>query len=292
MSIPGIPGGFGRAIDLSSLGKPKIERPTSNFPEVTVENLMADFVQRSRELPVVLLAYSERSPASIQIRDLMASMAQSDNGSWKFGAILAESQPELIQALQVQSVPYAIAFIAEQAVPLFDRPVQEEQIRLILSKLFELARERGLKVDLPEAKEAPLEPEEAAAIAALESGDYSGAAMAYRNWLQRKPDEEIAKIGLAQCELMIRIEGKDPARTISEGDQDPTSLTKQIAASDIEVAQGMNQRAFDRLITFIRSASGDEKKVAKEHLLSLFSLVDPADPVVIKARQSLASALF
>jgi len=38
--------------------------------------------------------------------------------------------------------------------------------------------------------------------------------------------------------------------------------------------------------------SGEDKNRAKEHLLLLFQLVDPSDPELIKARQSLASALF
>jgi putative thioredoxin len=36
----------------------------------------------------------------------------------------------------------------------------------------------------------------------------------------------------------------------------------------------------------------DEKKKAKDHLLVLFTLVDPTDPILIKARSALASALF
>jgi putative thioredoxin len=36
----------------------------------------------------------------------------------------------------------------------------------------------------------------------------------------------------------------------------------------------------------------EEQKMVKDHLLELFSLVDPADPRVIKARAQLANALF
>jgi putative thioredoxin len=147
-------------------------------------------------------------------------------------------------------------------------------------------------VDVPEVKEAPMEPEEAAALSALESGDYSGAAMAYRNWLQRKPDEPMAKIGLAQCELMIRIAALNPAMTLSDAQAHPDDIDKQLMAADIEIAQGQQKQAFERLVTFIRNSSGDERKRAKEHLLLLFQLVDPSDPDLIRARNELASALF
>lgn len=291
--MPQLPQNFGRAFDLSSLGKPKTAPAAeSSFSAVTVENLMSDFVEKSKEIPVVLLAYSTRSPATVELRNLLASLAKVDAGTWKFGAVDVDSQPQLVQALQLQSVPFALAFVAEKLVPLFDRPLKEEQFRLVLAKLFELAKEQGLKVEVPEIKEPPMEPEEVAALSALEKGDYSGAAMAYRNWLQRKPGEVLAEIGLAQCELMIRISTLDPARTIKNANEKPHSLQDQMMAADIEIAQGMNKQAFDRMLTVMRLLSGDEKSKAKDHLLSLFKLVDPRDPELIKARQELASALF
>ena len=293
MSMPPLPGNFGRAFDLSSLTKPKVESVSSSTAlEATVENFITDFVSISKEKPVVLLAYSQRSPASVELRDLMAEMSLADKQSWLFGAIDADAQPQLAQALQIPSIPYAIAFIAEQPLALFDRPYPQEQIAMVISKLFEMAKEKGLAVEIPEAKEVPLEPEEAAALAALESGDYSGAAMAYRNWLQRKPEELMAKIGLAQCELMVRISELDPQDTIKQANQEPASVEKQIKAADIEIAQGQIRSAFNRLINVVRTSDGDAKKLAKEHLLLLFQLVDPSEPDLIRARTELASALF
>jgi putative thioredoxin len=293
MSLPPLPNNMGRAFDLSSLTKPKVEaEPSSLIPEATVENFMDSYVAVSKTKPVVLLAYSPRSKASIDLRDLIYSMSEEDKQSWLFGAINADTQPQLAQALQIQSVPMAIAFIDEQPLALFDRVYPREQIALVIAKLFEVAKERGLNVSVPEIKETPLEPEEAAALSALENGDYSGAAMAYRNWLQRKPDETMAKIGLAQCELMIRVAGLNPAMAISDADKHLGDVTKQLMASDIEIVQGQQKRAFERLITFVRNSSGDDRKKAKEHLLLLFQLVDPSDPDLIRARSELASALF
>ena len=222
----------------------------------------------------------------------MAEMAKRDNFTWIFGAINADAQPQLVQALQVQSVPFAIAFIDEQPLALFDKIYPQEQIALVITKLFQIAKERGLKVDIPEVKEIPMEPEEVAALSALEKGDYSGAAMAYRNWLQRKPDEQLAKIGLAQCELMIRVEGLSPELTIKDANSHPDVIEKQLMAADIEIAQGMPKNAFERLITLVRNSAGEDKKRVKEHLLLLFQLVDPSDPELIRARNELASALF
>lgn len=292
--MPPLPNNFGRALDLSALAKPKAttSNSPSTFAEATVENFMTDFVQLSKEKPVLLWAYTDRAAVTIDVRDLLARLESEDGGTWKFGAINVETQAELIQALKVQSLPYAAAFIAEQLLPLPDLPQREDQIRMVLTQLFKFASERGLKVSIPETPEPQLEPEELAALAALDSGDYSGAAMAYRNWLQRVPNEPMAKAGLALCELQIRIANLDFERTIRDADAKPESLPDQMMAADIEVATGRYKAGFERLLNSVRTYSGEERNRAKNHLLDLFQLVDPSDPELIQARKALASALF
>ena len=292
--MPQLPKNFGRAFDLSSLTKPKSSANSSqtSFEEATVENFMTDFVQASKEKPVFLVAYTDRAAVTVEIRDLLAKIALEDKGSWKFGAINVDNQPQLIQALRFQSLPAAAVFIDEQLLPIPELPAREDQLRMLLAQIFKIAKEKGMKVEVPDVPEPKLEPEEVAAFSALEKGDFSGAAMAYRNWLSRVPDEPMAKIGLAQCELRLRIEALDFDRTIKSADSKPDSLQEQLMASDIEVATGNHRSAFERLLRCVKSMSGEDKNRAKEHLLLLFQLVDPSDPELIKARQSLASALF
>lgn len=292
--MPQLPKDFGRAFDLSSLTKPKPApgAAQANYLSATVENFMTDFVQASKDLPVFLVAYTERAPMTVELRDLLAKLAIEDKGSWKFGAIDDESQPQLIQALRIQSLPAAVAFIDEQMLPIPEVPTREDQLRALIAQIFKIAKERGMQVDVPEIPEPKMEPEEAAAISALENGDYAGAAMAYRNWLQRQPSEPMAKLGLAQCELALRIASLDFERTIKDADEKPDSLQDQLMAADVEVATGRHKSGFERLLRTVRNMSGDDKNKAKDHLLLLFQLVDPSDPDVIKSRQALASALF
>ena len=81
--MPPLPQNFGRAFDLSSLAKSLVTEVTQGqVKEATVDNFMSDFVSLSAEKPVVLLAYSPRSQASIELRDLMAEMSKADKESW------------------------------------------------------------------------------------------------------------------------------------------------------------------------------------------------------------------
>lgn len=281
---------FSNVFDLSTLKKSDL--PESPMPGVTVtqENLVSDFVSKSKEQVVVLLCWSPRSAQSKEILDILGKLESADKGAWLLGTVDVDSQPQVAQALQVKAVPIAIAIVAEQLLPLFESVPQIDQVRLVINKLLELASQKGVG-QAPEAfAEIPLEPEEQAAYAALEKSDFKAAKIAYESWLKRKPNEPVAVIGLAQVNLMLRVEGLDPELTLKSAKSD--DLTSQLMCADIEIATGNNEAAFTRLLNVIRSFSGDEKEKAKLHLIQLFNLVNPSDPSLLKARNELASLLF
>ena len=281
---------FNNVFDLSTLKKSDL--PDSPIPGVAVtqENLVSDFVSKSKEQVVVLLCWSPRSAQSKEILDILGKLESADKGAWLLGTVDVDSQPQVAQALQVKAVPIAIAIVAEQLLPLFESVPQIDQVRLVINKLLELASQKGVG-QAPEAlAEIPLEPEEQAAYAALEKSDFKAAKIAYESWLKRKPNEPVAVIGLAQVNLMLRVEGLDPELTLKSAKSD--DLTSQLMCADIEIATGNNEAAFTRLLNVIRSFSGDEKDKAKQHLIQLFNLVNPSDPSLLKARNELASLLF
>jgi putative thioredoxin len=285
-----IGGGFGNAFDLSTLKKPTADQLPTVGVAVTQENLVSEFVTKSKEKVVVLLAWSARSTQSKEILETLGKLEKADNNAWLLGTVDVDSQPQVAQALQIKSVPVAIAIIAEQLLPLFESVPPTDQVRLVINKLLELASQKGVGSAPEGPTEIPMEPEEEAAYAAMEKGDYKAAKQSYEAWLKRKPNEQVAVVGLSQVNLMLRIEGLDPVLTLKNAKDD--DLTSQLMCADIQVASGDYEAAFDRLLKVIKSMAGDDRDKAKNHLISLFNLVDPTDPRLIKARAALASALF
>ena len=283
------PPNFAQAVDLSSLGKPKVPPagPMSGL-EVTAANLTAEFLPLSRTKPVIVIAWSSRSPESIEMVKTLGTLETSYQGSWALARLDIDAEPNVAQALQTKSVPYAIALIGEQMVPLFEQSYPEAQIRLVLDKVLTLAAEQGVG-------SAPIEvsePEEDEAMAALESGDFRAAEVAYKKLLARKPTDSFAKLGLAQTQLLIRTDGLDLATIIKEASDSPSDIALQLQAADMEIANGGVEAAFTRLLQVVKATSGDERTKAREHLLTLFLLVDPSDPRLAAARSALANALF
>jgi len=283
------PPNFAQAVDLSSLGKPK-SVPTGPTPgiAVTAENLTTEFVPLSKTRAVILFCWSARSAESVEMLTVMGQLEASYKGSWSLGHVDIDAQPQVAKALQTQKIPYAVALINEQIVPLFEQPYPEAQIRLVLDKVLALAAEQGVG----DAPVEIIEPEEEEAVTALEAGDFATAEVAYKKLLARKPADSFAKLGLAQTQLLIRTDGLVLDAVIKEATNNPQDLSLQLRAADMEIVNGGVEAAFTRLLDVVKGSTGDERNKAKEHLLSLFALVDPADPRLTAARSALANALF
>ena len=282
--------GFGNVFDLSTLKNPPVDTTPVFGKVVTQENLVTDFVSKSKEKVIILLCWSPRSGQSKEILEILGKLEQADKDAWLLGTVDVDAQPQVAQALQIKSVPVAIAIIAEQLMPLFESVPPADQVRLVINKLLELASQKGVGSAPEGPTEIPMEAEEVAAFEAMEKGDYKAAQRSYEAWLKRKPNEQVAVIGLAQVNLMLRIEGIDPVLTLKNAKDD--DLISQLMCADIEIASGNYEAAFDRLLRAVKAFSDDERNKVKAHLISLFNLVDPTDPRLIKARSQLASALF
>ena len=293
-----LPKNFGAAFDLSSLKNPVPTQEPSGIA-ITQEKLVQDVLPASHAQVVILICWSPRSTESQAVMAALGKLyeedsAKPDGARWLLGNVNVDLEPAVAGALQVQTVPLALAIIQEQVVPLFETVPTMPQLRMVIDKVLALATERGMGTDAsaPEEIAEKLEPEEIRALEALETGDYQSAKAAYEEWLNRVPNNSFARLGLAQVELMLRINGINSAEVIAQAEQERSNFKLQQQAADCEVAQGNFEAAFNRLIASIKLASGADRTEIKEHLLGLFALIDPADPILFQARQQLASALF
>ena len=284
-----LPPNFGQAFDLSSLTKPKVD-PTTPLPgiEVTVENLSSDILPLSLVRPVIVLMWSPRSAESVEMIKVLGKLEVDYKGAFALARVDIEAHPQVAQAFQTKAVPYAVAIIAEQMVPLFEQSYPEAQVRMVMDKVLTLASEQGIG----QAPVEQMEPEEIEAMDALEAGNYVAAEAAYKKWLSRKPSENLAKLGLAQTQLLMRTEGLELSEVIDQSALNPSDIALQLKAADVEIVNGGVEAAFARLIHAVRATSGDERTKVKDHLLNLFALVDQSDPRLVAARKELASALF
>ncbi|MFF4793028.1 tetratricopeptide repeat protein [Streptomyces sp. NPDC001276] len=264
-----------------------------------------DVLQRSAEVPVVIDFWAEWCQPCKQLSPVLERLAVEYNGRFLLAKIDVDANQLLMQQFGVQGIPAVFAVVAGQALPLFQGAAGEAQIRETLDQLVQVAEQRfgltGLTVD-PDAEagaqtvqQAPVGPYEAllnAASQALDAGDLGGAVQAYKNVLADDPGNPEAKLGLAQAELLQRVQDLDPQRVREEAAAKPADVQAQIAAADLDLVGGHVEDAFSRLIDTVRRTAGEDRDAVRLRLLELFEVVGAEDPRVAGARRALARALF
>ncbi|MFB7277559.1 tetratricopeptide repeat protein [Streptomyces hydrogenans] len=285
-------------------GGPAAVPPSALVIDVDEAGFERDVLQRSAEVPVVLDFWAEWCEPCKQLGPLLERLAVEYDGRFLLAKIDVDANQMLMQQFGIQGIPAVFAVVAGQALPLFQGAVPEAQIRETLDQLIQVGEERfgltGLAVDRDadgsEAAARPVAgPYDAlleAAMSALDAGDLAGAVQAYKNVLADDPAHPEAKLGLAQAELLSRVQGLDPQTVRKNAADNPADVAAQIAAADLDLVGGHVQDAFGRLVETVRRTFGDDRDAARLRLLELFEVIGPEDPRVIAGRQALARVLF
>ncbi|MFF7678202.1 tetratricopeptide repeat protein [Actinacidiphila glaucinigra] len=271
--------------------------------EVTEATFESDVLQRSTEVPVVVHFWTDRADASVQLQETLERLAATYAGRIVVARIDVYANQLLVQQFGVQGIPAVFAVLAGQAMPLFQGAAPEDQIREVLDQLVAVAEQRfGITgvpaeegAEVPVAEERPPTAQEIALSAAhdaLDQGDLGGAIQAYRNVLSDDPSNAEAKLGLAQAELLRRVEGADAQAARKAAADTPADVAAQIAVADLDLVGGHVEDAFGRLVDTVRRTVGEDRETARLRLLELFEVIGADDPRVTAARAALARVLF
>ena len=137
-----------------------------------------------------------------------------------------------------------------------------------------------------------LPPAYAEARQAMERGDFDAAARAFEAELASSPADPVAKTGLAQVNLIRRVNSYDEPKVRRDAAEHPADPEAQARVADLDLASGRVDEAFDRMLGVVRRTSGDERNKARVHLVGLFEIFPPRDSRVSKARAALSALLF
>ncbi|WP_168712594.1 tetratricopeptide repeat protein [Streptomyces sp. A0958] len=287
-------------------GGPAAVPASSLVIDVDEAGFESDVLQRSAEVPVVIDFWAEWCEPCKQLGPLLERLAHEYNGRFLLAKVDVDANQMLMQQFGIQGIPAVFAVVAGQALPLFQGAAPESQIRQTLDQLIQVGEERfgltGIVVDpsaagaeAQAAAPAPPGPYDSlleAAARALDANDFPGAVQAYKNVLSDDPANSEAKLGLAQAELLARVQATDPQQVRKDGAEKPGDVDAQLAAADLDLVGGHVEDAFGRLVETVRRTFGDDRDRVRLRLLDLFEVIGPEDPRVGAARTALARVLF
>lgn len=299
------------AFDLSSLRKPaptesKIGQPVGGeaAAEIKVPSLIGQLTEAnlrhylalSNQVIVLVDFKSAGDAASVELTKKLESLIGQFNGKAILCQVDIDSHQRVAEAFSVSQPATFLAMMAGQPVPLFAGDQDFDKIQTIIEKLLVVASNNGINgaaiVDEsaePVTTAPQLPPQHKAAVEALNSGAYDEAKALYEQIIRETPSDPMAAAGLAQSELLIRLQGVDVDQVLNNP---PQNFDELLVAADALVAIGDYADGFDALLINFADAEQDNKNKMRERLLQYFEIVGKQAPEVIAARNRLTSMLF
>lgn len=302
--------GLRGAVDLSAL----VQRPQDRQPEAGVpaggdrivfetdDAAFGSTLELSRTVPVVVVLWASWSEQSTALVETLERLVRARDGRLVLAAADADRSPQLVQAFQAQAIPTVVAVVAGQPVPLFAGVQPDDVIEQVFDQLLELGAQHGVAGRVAagdDSGEAPAEPVEEPlpplhqeAYDAIERGDFAAAASAYRTAIAQDPRDSLAVAGLAQANLLGRLQGRTLDEIRNAAASAPDDLAAQLDVADLDLSGGHVDDAFDRLLTLFPKLDADGKRTVRERLVELFEVVGTDDPRVVAARRRLTNLLY
>ncbi len=288
--------------------------------DVTTMEFEDKVMRASVATPVLVDFWAPWCGPCKQLMPVLEAEIKAAGGKVKLAKVNIDDNPELAQALRVQSVPTVFAFFGGQPVTAFMGVRPASEIKSLIAQLVKMAQ--GAQ---PDAIDIPATL--AAAQAALGEGQTGQAQELYAAVLAQDGNNAAAFAGLArtyiaageleQAQFVLddapEAIQKDAqivaARTAIEMAQnapgagelgklaaavqkDPADLQARFDYGVALFAAGKKAEAVDEMIAIILKNRAWEEEKARKELLRFFEAMGPADPETAAGRRKLSSVLF
>ncbi len=276
---------------------------------VTAENLQAEVVVRSEQVPVVVLIGAAGSPDTVRLRMELEEMARAANLHWILAWVDADTQFDVARAFGVQALPTVTAVAMGQPIGQFVGEQTRDYLDQWIAAVHDATKGRlkGLPAGtrmMGEGEDYAGEPDGgmkaptddprlADAEDKLNEGDFDGAVAVYDEILKSEPANAALKAARTNVAFLARAQKIDRSSDpVARADADPKNVELALEAADVEMLVGDPAQSLERLLVLLPTVFGNDRAAVKDRLLDLLQLFDAAAPVALDARRRMASALF
>ena len=289
------------AVDLSSLVRPPAPAGGAPAPSSggvvrpATDATFTGILDLSSTVPVIVEFYGQG------IEPSLGGLVAQYGGRIALATVDATTNPQLVQAFQVQQVPTVAAVVGGRPIQLFTGMLPEAELRDVMEQVLQLAAQNGVQGSIPvdaaegepaEPVEEPLPPHHQEAYDAIAAGDFATAIKEYETAIAQNPRDQLAVAGLAQVSLLARLEGADAATIRAAAAASPADLDAQLAVADLDTSGGHLDDAFGRLLDLFPTLDAAGKNTVRTRILEYFEIAGAEDPRVIAARRRLTGLLY
>lgn len=287
--------------------------------DATTASFMADVIEASREVPVLVDLWAPWCGPCKQLGPLIEKVVREAKGKLKLVKVNIDENPQIAQQFRVQSIPAVFAVAGGRVVDGFVGALPESQVRAFAKRLLADGADDEAAAQIAEAV--------AHAKKLLDDGDPGTASALFAQILQHEPGLPAALGGLARCHIkageLARAKellataapehAKDPeiaaaaaALELAEqasksgpidelkakADADPGDHQAHFDLAMALYAAGRQEEAIEGLLALIKRDRKWNDEAARKQLLKLFEALGGSNPLVQAGRRRLSSLLF
>lgn len=287
--------------------------------EVNANDFEAKVMAASMETPVIVDFWAPWCGPCKQLMPILEKAVMAAKGEVLLAKVNLDENPELAQALRVQSVPTVYGFFGGRPIDAFQGMQPESAIKTFVDKLVQAARaNKPEAIDIPDTLKVAAE--------ALANNDLPMAQGLYMQILQQDENNAAAYTGLIrtfiaanvldQAEAMIenvpegmsksaeleaartaldlakKASGVDIAALNKAVEAKPKDQQARIDLAEGQFAVGQKAEAIETLLESIEMDRNWNEDAARKSLLQFFEALGHGDPLTIDGRKKLSTILF